>query len=53
MIDRITTIPRNSVGIRIGQLEPVIISDLERALLVFLGLAGNATRRRRPSRSFT
>lgn len=51
MVDRITTIPRNGVGARIGQLEPEIIGELDRALLVFLGLAGNPARRRRPRRS--
>jgi len=51
MVDRITTIPRSGVGIRIGQLEPEIIGELDRALLVFLGLAGNTTRRRRQHRS--
>jgi len=51
MVDRITTIPRSGVGARIGQLEPEILDDLNRALLVFLGLTGNATRRRRPIRS--
>jgi mRNA interferase MazF len=44
MIDRITTVPRSRVGTRIGQLEPQLISQLDRALIVFLGLAA----RRRP-----
>lgn len=51
MVDRITTIPRSGVGVRIGQLEPEIIGALDRALLVFLGLAGSTMRRRRPTRS--
>ena len=46
MIDRITTLPRRRMGARIGQLEPEIISRLDQALLVFLGLAA-----RRRSRS--
>jgi mRNA interferase MazF len=46
MIDRITTLPRSRMGARIGQLEPEIISQLDRALIVFLGLAA-----RRRSRS--
>jgi len=51
MVDRITTLPRARVGTRIGQLEPEIISELNHALLIFLGLAAGATRRRRPNRS--
>ena len=51
MVDRITTIPRRGAGVRIGQLEPELIGELDRALLIFLGLAGSPTRRRRPHRS--
>ena len=47
MIDRITTVPRSRMGARIGQLEPEIVSQLDRALIVFLGLA--ARRRPRPA----
>jgi mRNA interferase MazF len=39
MVDRITTIPRSRVGIRIGRLEPEIVSRLDHALIIFLGLA--------------
>jgi mRNA interferase MazF len=39
MIDRITTVPRSRMGARIGQLEPDVIGRLDRALIVFLGLA--------------
>lgn len=53
MIDRITTMPRTQIGARIGQLEPEIIGELDRALFVFLGLSGNPARRRRPSRSLS
>jgi mRNA interferase MazF len=47
MVDRITTLPRNRMGVRIGQLAPEVIGELNRALLIFLGLAAGATRRRR------
>ena len=39
MVDRITTMPRSRMGARIGQLEPEIVGELDRALMVFLGLA--------------
>lgn len=51
MVDRITTVPRNRMGARIGRLEPEIVGELDRALLIFLGLATGVTRRRRSSRS--
>jgi mRNA interferase MazF len=47
MIDKITTLPRSRMGIRIGRLEPEIVSQLDRALIVFLGLEPRASRRRR------
>lgn len=40
MVDKITTIPRARLGIRIGRLDDQDIADLNRAVLVFLGLAG-------------
>jgi mRNA interferase MazF len=48
MVDKITTVPRSRMGTRIGRLEPEIISRLDRALIVFLGLAA-----RRHPRSVT
>ncbi|MCY7402520.1 MAG: type II toxin-antitoxin system PemK/MazF family toxin [Nocardioides sp.] len=39
MIDKITTMPRSNVGDRIGRLEDSDLIRLDRALLVFLGLA--------------
>lgn len=39
MIDKVTTMPRSSVGDRIGRLEDSDLVRLDRALLVFLGLA--------------
>jgi mRNA interferase MazF len=40
MVDKITTIPKAKVGSRIGSLEDAAILRLNRAVLVFLGLAG-------------
>jgi mRNA interferase MazF len=40
MVDKISTIPRARIGRRVGRLEPGDITRLNRAILVFLGLAG-------------
>jgi mRNA interferase MazF len=40
MVDKISTFPRARLGIRIGRLDDLDIAVLERAVLVFLGLAG-------------
>lgn len=39
MVDKLTTVRRSSVGIRIGQVSDKQLSEVERALMVFLGLA--------------
>jgi len=39
MVDKITTVPRAKVGKQIGQLAPGDMGRLNRALLVFLGIA--------------
>ncbi len=39
MVDKITTVPRASMGARIGNLATVDLARLERAMMVFLGLA--------------
>lgn len=39
MVDKITTVRRSSVGQRIGRLSTPQLVDLERLVLVFLGLA--------------
>lgn len=39
MIDKITTIRRSNVGVVVGHLDPVQMLELERRVLVFLGLA--------------
>ena len=40
MVDKITTVPRGKLGRRIGRLDPADTARLDRALMVFLGLAG-------------
>lgn len=40
MVDRITAIPKSKVGERVGRLGDEDMVRLDRALLVFLGLAG-------------
>ena len=40
MVDRITTVAKSKVGARIGKLDDKDILRLNRAVLVFLGLAG-------------
>jgi mRNA interferase MazF len=40
MVDKLTTVPRTKVGRRIGRLDDDDMLRLNRAILVFLGLAG-------------
>jgi len=40
MVDKITTVPKTKVGSRVGSLDVEDIVRLNRAILVFLGLAG-------------
>jgi mRNA interferase MazF len=44
MVDKITTVPRLKIGAHIGRLEASDVVRLNRAVLVFLGLAGATTR---------
>jgi mRNA interferase MazF len=39
MVDKLTTVPRSKLGDRIGRLSDGDMARLERAMLVFLGLA--------------
>jgi mRNA interferase MazF len=39
MVDKITTVPKSKVGARVGRLDDEDILRLNRAVLVFLGLA--------------
>ncbi len=40
MVDKLTTVPRRTMGILVGRLGDEDMVRLNRALLVFLGLAG-------------
>lgn len=40
MADKITTVPRGRLGRRVGRLDDVTMLRLNRAMLVFLGMAG-------------
>ncbi|HXZ13602.1 MAG TPA: type II toxin-antitoxin system PemK/MazF family toxin [Candidatus Sulfotelmatobacter sp.] len=42
MVDKITTVPKAKVGVRIGRLADEDIVRLNRAILVFLGIAAPA-----------
>jgi mRNA interferase MazF len=44
MVDKITTVPKAKVGTQIGRLSDSDVLRLNRAVLVFLGLAGPAQR---------
>jgi mRNA interferase MazF len=43
MVDKITTVAKAKVGSRIGRLDDEDVLRLNRAIVVFLGLAGPAT----------
>lgn len=43
-IDKITTVPKAKLGERLGSLDDEDVVRLNRAVLVFLGLAGAAAR---------
>jgi mRNA interferase MazF len=40
MVDKLSTVQRAKLGRRLGRLDPAEMVRLERAVLVFLGLAG-------------
>ena len=42
MVDKIMTVPKTKVGARIGRLDDADLIRLNRAVLVFLGLAGSS-----------
>ena len=42
MVDKITTVPKSKIGGRIGRLDDEDVVRLNRAVLVFLGMAGAA-----------
>jgi len=39
MVDKLTTVQRSNVGVRVGALSTTELVELERLLLVFLGIA--------------
>ncbi|MDE2376263.1 type II toxin-antitoxin system PemK/MazF family toxin [Bradyrhizobium sp.] len=41
MVDKISTVPKSKLGIRVGRLDDEDLLNLNRAILVFLGLAGS------------
>lgn len=43
MVDKITTVPRAKLGERVGRLDDADVVRLNRAVVVFLGLAGSAS----------
>jgi len=47
MVDKITTVPKSRVGARVGRLDDEDILRLNRAVLVFLGLAVSPRSRRK------
>jgi mRNA interferase MazF len=46
MVDKITTVPRSKLGARVGRLADEDMVRLNRAVLVFLGIAGPSVGRR-------
>jgi len=40
MVDKITTVPKNKLGHRIGRLDVKDIERVDQAILIFLGLGG-------------
>ncbi len=42
MVDRVTTVRRSKLGTRVGVLDDASMLQLNRALVVFLGIAGSA-----------
>jgi mRNA interferase MazF len=46
MVDKITTVPKTKLGACVGRLDDADILRLNRAMLVFLGLASPANARR-------
>jgi mRNA interferase MazF len=40
MVDKITTVPKNKLGHRMGHLDVKDIERVDQAILIFLGLGG-------------
>jgi mRNA interferase MazF len=41
MVDKITTVPKSKIGSRVGRLDDEDVLKLNRAVVVFLGLAAS------------
>lgn len=41
MVDKLTTVPKTKLGLRVGRLDDEDMVRLNQAMLVFLGLAGS------------
>lgn len=41
MVDKITTVPKSKIGTHVGRLDDEDVLRLNRAILIFLGLAGS------------
>jgi mRNA interferase MazF len=39
MVDKITTVRRSNLGVQVGRVSATVMADIERSLMVFLGLA--------------
>ncbi len=39
MIDKITTVRRSNLGVQLGRVSAALMADIERSVMVFLGLA--------------
>jgi mRNA interferase MazF len=48
MVDKLTTVPKDKLGDRVGQLADEDVLRLNQAMLVFLGLAGSSRSPRSP-----
>lgn len=42
MIDKLTTVPRSRMGERLGVVDDAVLSQVARAVFVFLGIAGSS-----------
>jgi len=45
MVDKITTVPKTKIGSRMGRLDDEDMVRLNRAVLIFLGMAGTTAKR--------
>ena len=50
MVDKVTTVPKSKIGGRVGRLDDEDVLRLNRAILVFLGLAAPPRTKRKRAR---